>query len=306
MSHRILLASLGGQPQVVTFTLDALLSRGIVLQEVLVIFPGGNPRYRQAFQRLVREFATFPNYRDITLRCHGLQKAPGRPLPDVLSDGDLAEAWEQIRELVCRLKRGHHQLHISITGGRRALGLMLYAAAMIYGTPQDKVWHIYTPPEWLPKVRDGAQMHLPSGTVRLLEIPFVPWTAYIPGLRVLFETSPAVLQRLMGEGLDKETQYRCAQVWSRLTPRQREALRALATTETRKEAAQLMGIRIDTLDSHRKAILEACRAVGFPERVDLRFVRRVFRQWLASTNDIPTLWGDFREEVGVEGTKSSS
>ncbi len=302
MSSDVLVASFGGQPQILTFTLDLLLAREFPLREVRVVFPGGNPRYRQAFFRLFEEFERHPSYTHLRLVAHSLTDMGGRPLQDLLTDRHLTVAWYQVRDLVRSLKQEGYRLHFSITGGRRALGLMLYAAAMTYGSPQDKVWHIYTPPEWLSRVRDGVQLHISSGVVHLLEIPFVPWTAYIPGLRVLLETSPEVLQRLMGEGLDREIQLRCAQVWSRLTPRQRDALKALASTETRVEAAQLMGVHVDTLDTHRKAILEACREVGFPSKVDLRFVRRVFRQWLASSAAIPTLWGDFREEVGMGRT----
>ncbi len=300
----VLVASMGGQPQIITLTLDLLLARGFSLQGVWVVFPGGHPRYHQAFRRLAEEFIHYPPYARLFLRVQSLGDAQGRPLPDLLDDRHLTAAWYQVRDLVRSLKRGEYRLHFSITGGRRALGLMLYAAAMTYGSPQDKVWHIYTPPEWLAQVKDGARMHLPQGTVRLLEIPFVPWTAYIPGLRSLLEMSPEVLRRLMGEGLDEETQRRCARVWARLTPRQKDALRALATTETRAEAAQWMGVNLDTLDSHRKAILQACRAVWLEEKVDLRFIRRVFRQWLTATNGLPTLWGDFREEVGRESPHS--
>ncbi len=306
MPDQVLIASLGGQPQIVTFTLDALLARGIRPQVVETVFPGGNARYHDAHRRLAREFEQYGPYRGLRYQAYALNDPSGRPLPDLLTNDDLDAAWERVRERVQYWKRAGHRLHFSITGGRRALGIMLYAAAMTYGSSQDRVWHIYTPPEWLPRVRDGARMHLPPGTVRLLSVPFVPWTAYIPGLRSLLEMSPEVLRRLLGESLDEDTQHRCAWVWSRLTPRQKDALRALATTETRAEAARAMGVDLDTLDSHRKAILRACRAAWPEARMDLRFVRRVFRQWLTATNGLPTLWGDFREEVGMETTNFSS
>lgn len=297
-----LIASLGGQPQILTFTLDGLLERGFRLQGVWVVFPGGNPRYQGAFHRLVHEFSQYPPYAGLRLHVHSLTDMHGRPLTDVLASHHLDAAWRQIRDLVRAVKQRGGRVHFSITGGRRVLGMMLYAAAMTYGSPQDKVWHIYTPPEWLARVKDGAQMHVPPETIRLLELPFVPWTAYIPGLRVLLETSPEVLRRLMGEGLDGETQHRCTRVWSRLTPRQRDVLRALVATETRAQAAQQLGMPITTLDTHRKAILQVCREVWGSENIHLAFVRRVFRPWLALTHHLPTLWGDFGEEVGIGRT----
>jgi len=296
VAEDVLVASFGGQPQILTFTLDALLERHVRPRAVHVVFPGGQPRYQDAYRRLVAHIREYQPYQGLRVQAYGLRDQQGRPLPDVVEPRHLDAAWRQIRDLVRGFKQAGHRLHFSITGGRRALGLLLYAAAMTYGTPQDRVWHIYTAPEWLPRVRDGAHMHVPQGVVRLLEIPFVPWTAYIPGLRGLLETSPKSLRHLTGGGLDGETRRRCEQVWARLSPRQREALQALAATETRAEAAQKLGMHIDTLDSHRKAILKACREVWPSEQINLRFVRRVFRRWFAS--EFPTFWGDFSNQMG--------
>ncbi len=53
----ILIATLGGQPQVVTFALDALLARGEEINDVYLLHPSlANPRTRQAWQRLQAEF----------------------------------------------------------------------------------------------------------------------------------------------------------------------------------------------------------------------------------------------------------
>ena len=299
MRGEMLLASFGGQPQIVTLTVDALLARGVHPQRVEVVFPGGNARYREAYRRLRKEFRTHPAYQHIRCQALGLNESTGHPLPDLLTDADLDAAWFHIRDRVQALKREGWRLHFSITGGRRALGIMLYAAAMTYGSPQDRVWHIYTPPEWLPRVRDGARMHLPPGTVRLLSVPFVPWTAYFPGLRGLLEASPEAVRRALAPDLEEGDRQRCEMVWRRLTPRQREVLQALATTETRAQAARALGLALSTLDSHRAAILRAARAAWPGERVDLRFLRRVFRAWLMAQGHLPTSWGDFQEEMGV-------
>ena len=299
MPDQVLIASLGGQPQIVTFTLDALLARGIRPQVVETVFPGGNARYHDAHRRLAREFEQYGPYRGLRYQAYALNDRSGRPLPDLLTDDDLDAAWERVRERVQHWKRAGHRLHFSITGGRRALGIMLYAAAMTYGSSQDRVWHIYTPREWLPRVRDGARMHLPPGTVRLLSVPFVPWTAYFPGLRGLLEASPEAVRRALAPDLEEGDRQRCEMVWRRLTPRQREVLQALATTETRAQAARALGMALSTLDSHRAAILRAARAAWPGERVDLRFLRRVFRAWLMAQGHLPTPWGDFQEEVRV-------
>ena len=53
----ILLATLGGQPQVVTFTLDLLLNEGFPINEVMVIHPkASQPRLQRSLACLSAEF----------------------------------------------------------------------------------------------------------------------------------------------------------------------------------------------------------------------------------------------------------
>ncbi|HLH60948.1 MAG TPA: CRISPR-associated ring nuclease [Ktedonobacteraceae bacterium] len=53
-----LVATLGGQPQVVTFTLDLLLRHGVTIGEVIVIHPRAvQPRLQHAIDCLNAEFA---------------------------------------------------------------------------------------------------------------------------------------------------------------------------------------------------------------------------------------------------------
>ncbi len=51
-----LVATLGGQPQIVTFTLDLLLKRGIPIYEVIVVHPAASPYIQQSLERLNAEF----------------------------------------------------------------------------------------------------------------------------------------------------------------------------------------------------------------------------------------------------------
>src|SRR5947207_13667866 len=53
----VLVATLGGQPQIVTLTLDLLLKRGTPISEVIVVHPASSPRVQQSLDRLRAEFA---------------------------------------------------------------------------------------------------------------------------------------------------------------------------------------------------------------------------------------------------------
>ena len=54
-TRTVLVAPLGGQPQVITFALDLLLAQGSVVNEVIVLHLAA-PRYRQAYRRLAEAF----------------------------------------------------------------------------------------------------------------------------------------------------------------------------------------------------------------------------------------------------------
>jgi len=52
-----LVATLGGQPQIVTFTLDLLLAQGETIDQVVIVYPASGLRYRESYRRLAGEFA---------------------------------------------------------------------------------------------------------------------------------------------------------------------------------------------------------------------------------------------------------
>src|SRR5436305_12647264 len=96
-----LLATLGGQPQVITFTLDLLLARGIPIREVVVVHPATYDRLQDSIARLAAEF---PNerYRQtgqrIRFRRHVLQLY-NRPIHDITNNQSTNEAINAMDEL---------------------------------------------------------------------------------------------------------------------------------------------------------------------------------------------------------------
>jgi CRISPR-associated protein Csx14 len=275
----LLIAALGGQPQIVTFTLDLLLRRGESIEGVYTVFPGGNGRYIAAHRKLEAEFAKEPyRHRGIRYHAHSLTALQGRPLLDIRDEATLDRVWKEISMLIGEMRQRGHQLHISLTGGRRAIALMLFSAAMLYCTTNDRIWHIYTQPQVLAKVKNGARMHVaPEEGVRLLSVPFAPWGAYFPGIKAILGLGPQQILALQSQWADEATYRRCHQVWERLSAKQKEVLKALVTHPTRRAAAEALNLALSTVDTHREAIIATCREVWPEEKVDLRFVRRVFQ-----------------------------
>ena len=278
-----LIATLGGQPQVVTLALDALLSRGVPINKVIVLhFASNSPRIQQSINKLAAEFKQ-NQYGDhaIELRLHPLS-SKNHSLPDIHDEADANEVWEIINRLIIHFKEQHRTLHVCISGGRRILGLMTMSAAMLHFGHQDVLWHMYTPDEWLPKTKDGGLMHLPTDSgFALIQVPMMPWGSYFPALRML--TMPTVrdsdVLAAPRKLLDYGEQVKRKVVIDQLTPRQKEVLHAFGEGLDPKQVADKLFITVKTVDSHKTIILAECRnAWNLPEEtwLDYRFLAEKF------------------------------
>jgi CRISPR-associated protein Csx14 len=271
---------MGGQAQVVTFVLDALLARGEALASALVLhLSPEDPRVRRALAQLSAEF-TGERYHGHAIQFRHLAvHAAGQPLLAIRDDRETEAVWALGRDLLADLKREGQLLHVCIAGGPRILALTLTSAAMLHCDHRDRLWHLYTPRDFLAQARDGAILHAPpEAGVRLLRVPLMPWGAYFPGLHAL--TQPASPSPLTEPG----DMARCDDVWDHLTSRQREVLVALAEGLLPQEAADHFNISLKTLDTHKTNILAECRvAWALPEdaHVTYHFVREKFAAWLA-------------------------
>lgn len=174
---KIALVTMGGQAQVVTFTVDSLLAMGEPLSGVLVLhLSPEDPRVRRALTQLSAEFAG-GRYQGRPLEFRRIPvQADGRPLAAITDGREAEAAWALARDLLTELKGEGRALHICIAGGPRLLGLTLTTAAMLQCDHQDRLWHLYTPPELRERSREGAVLHPPPDAgVRLIPVPFVPW-----------------------------------------------------------------------------------------------------------------------------------
>ncbi len=282
-----LIATLGGQPQVVTFALDALLARGEPINEVVVVhLSPAQPRMRRALDRLAAEFprniylGRSCRYRTVPIR------AQDRVVEDILDEPSARAVLATMHELVALLKQQGRTLHLCIAGGRRIMGLMAISAAMLHFGHEDRLWHVFSPDEFQERADEGAIMHArPEDGVRLIQVPLVPWGAYFPGLRALASLTPAEALQAQTRLMDAAERARCQAVISRLTERQVEVLRAFAAGGTPQPVADQLCISVKTVDSHKSVILAECRtAWGLPEdgpRLDYHFLRERFGPYFA-------------------------
>lgn len=281
-----MIATLGGQPQVVTFALDALLARGEPIVETVVIhFAPHDPRTRQALERLDREFPNdFYAYakRSIRLRRIMLRDHQG-PLVDIVDERTAEAVRFHIAEILRLEKDQGRPLHVVLAGGRRILALMLFLTAIVYLDYSDHLWHLYTPRPFMELARDGQRMHArPEDGVRLIEVPFPHWGADFPGLRQL---SSMQLQQPIPISQDIG---RCRQAWQRLTPARRRVLYWIVRGERPQQVAERLGITLKTVDSHLEDIKAVCREIWeLPPDQSLSY--RDLREWFRPFQTFMTL-----------------
>jgi CRISPR-associated protein Csx14 len=277
----IALITMGGQAQVVTFALDALLDLGEELSTILVLhLSPADPRVRRALAQLSGEFAG-ERYRGHPLAFRHLTiRAGERPLPAIRSAQEAEAVWTMARDLMAELKHTGQSLHLCIAGGPRLLALTLTSASLLQCDHRDRLWHLYTPRAFMERARDGAILHAPpEAGVCLVPVPLVPWGAYFPTLRMLSQpvgssTSPPA----------PSDAACCAAVWEQLTDRQKEVVQVLADGLSPQEAAERLCITLKTLDTHKTEIFAECRnAWGLPEGAWLtyHFLREKFGPWMA-------------------------
>jgi CRISPR-associated protein Csx14 len=293
LSPTTLIATLGGQPQVLTFALDELLARGEAVDQVVAVhLAPATPAMQQSLARLAAAFAG-GRYagRPCPLRSLLIHDGPAAPhsasLQEVvaeITDERAAEAtWQTLHRLIGQLKAEGRRLHLVVTGGPRLIGLLAMSAATLLFDHQDRLWHLYTPRQLRQEASGGAILHVgPDAGVRLIQAPLAPWGAYFPALRELTLASSQQVLTAQARWMDEGERGRCRLVVQQLTPRQVEVLQAFAAGLSPQEVAERLSVTLKTVDSHKTAILDQCRiawGVAEEERWTYRELRQRFERY---------------------------
>ncbi len=288
-----LVATLGGKPQVVTFTLDLLLQQNIPISEVIVVHlaTAQDPRIERSIQLLKNEFRgdRYSNGQTIHFH-HHILRHNGLPLEEITDEASADDVLNELHELILNLKERHCIVHFSISGGRLLLSLFSMSAAILSFEHEDRMWHIYTPPSLLERAKDGAILHAtPEDGVRLIPVPLallgegirsqlvaaLPPEADPPSAREIIRTQE--------ELAEAEERRRCDYVTRLLTPRQLEVLQAFANGLHPSAVAEQLSISSPTVSTHTTVLLSLCReawSIKTRERLDYRFVQLKFGRYL--------------------------
>ena len=288
-----LVATVGGQPQVVTFTLDLLLQHNIPISEIIAVHLAttNNPRMERSIQLLKNEFRgdRYFNGQSIRFREQILHHN-GLPLEEITDEASTNDVLNTLHDLIRNLKERHCIVHFSISGGRLLLSLSSLSAAILSFESEDRMWHIYTPPSVLERAKNGAVLHtLPEDGVHLIPIPLALMSAAI---RLQLDAThppefdhPTATEiiRTQEELIEADEWGRRAYVIEQLTPRQLEVLQTLANGLHPSEVAERLSISSPTVSTHTTVLLSLCReawSIKTRERLDYRFIQLKFGRYL--------------------------
>jgi len=287
-----LVATLGGAPQIITFTLDLLLKRGVPIYEVIVVHPVASPYIQQSLARLNAEFVgdryTFEG-RSLTI--HFRQQVLnhyGNVIDDIVDETTANDALNTIGELIRNLKQQQRIIHFSISAGRRLMAFLSFSAALLYFDTHDELLHLYTPEDVKERVDKSGAMHIaPEDRRRLIEVPFA--RAAQPFLALMLNRTPVDTIQSQSEQQKAEEQQRCQQVVNMLNGRSCEVLRAIAQGLHPREVAERLSLDQSTVSYYSSKIYRECRNVWNVSediRLDYRFVQAKFTDYFRDTRSI--------------------
>ncbi len=165
-----LIATLGTEPQGVTWMLDWLLARGFAIGEVLVLHTTASV-IEPALNILQNEFAG--SYPGIRYRAEAVQGDDG-PIQDIASEKDTWAFLRAVYRAIRQTKRAGRAVHLSLTGGRKTMAVYAMVAAQLLFDENDRAWHMISEVHWSGAVR---RMHAtPLDRFQVVSVPVVRWS----------------------------------------------------------------------------------------------------------------------------------
>lgn len=172
MTGLAFLATLGQRPEAITVALDALSSRYIyTVGAVLHTDPqlSGIAGALAALKAVLAE-----DYPALRIDYRVLTEADGRPLLD-LTDAVSANAYHAaLLDCLYHYRQEGYQLHLLVSGGRKAMSIYaMLAASILFEPPHDQVWTVLSPDALL--AQPGV-FHIPPGLrqeVQLVSLPII-------------------------------------------------------------------------------------------------------------------------------------
>jgi len=263
----VMIATLGTEPQVVTLALVELERWGELIDEVVVVHTStqGDERIHAAVTELDRAFADdhrLQAYRYLRV----VLKRDDLPLADIADEEGIKALYRTFHRLIQDYKRRGWRVHLSIAGGRKPMAVCGMLAAQLLFDPEDRLWHLLSPPEMVTSRRLFPQ---PGDRSTLVSIPVPLWSEGSPILTELVRyDDPWEAVRAQRRLKEQEIRRRKREFLEyRLTPAERRLLEVLVRHGGgSKELAARLGKSRRTVDHQLSSIYRKLRGFyGYPK-----------------------------------------
>lgn len=176
--ERVMVATLGAEPQVITLALDALLQTKTPIAHVIVLHTlADREPVRSALARLREEFTVNRYYDPHILFMPHLLAGTSGPLTDVATPQEMDDAFQSLYTVVRQHKQAGRNIDLSIAGGRKTIALLAMAVGQILFESEDRVWYLLSEPSLV----QTRSLHAPhSASVTLVQVPVAAWNRYRP------------------------------------------------------------------------------------------------------------------------------
>lgn len=250
------IATLGSEPQVVTATLDLLLARGNLIQEVIVVHssPSTHNPVSEAVTALPRIFSNEPAYQNIKLIMVPVADAEGKSQPDIANSDEAQSAFQTLYRVIRDKKIAGYKLHVCIAGGRKTLAVFGMAAAQLLFDENDRLWHLYSAGEFL----NNRRLHpLPGDDIHLIPIPVMLWSQVSPILIDVkqYEDPWEFVEKARTKQLNERLKQARAFISGSLTIAEKRAVRLLVQEGlSDSEIARRLTLSPRTVEQHLRSV----------------------------------------------------
>ena len=171
VAQGILIATLGTEPQGVTWILDWLIEHGYPIRELLVLHTQSDV-VKPALEKLDAEFELAKTYPALCYRREVIRDDSG-PIRDLASEQD---AWAFLRTIyraIRRARQASRVVHLSLTGGRKTMAVYAMVAAQLLFSEHDRAWHMISDVHW-----SGTEKRMhpsPSDRFQVVPVPVIRW-----------------------------------------------------------------------------------------------------------------------------------
>jgi CRISPR-associated protein Csx14 len=168
----VMIATLGVEPQVVTISLDFLLSNNEQIVETAIIYT--DQEFMHESLRVIENEFDKMAYPGISLRKVPVVSPEGIAVKDFYTNEDLKSLFRVLYREIHRARKDDYAINLIVSGGRKVMGIMAMVVAQLLFGSNDRVWHLITE-GWQPG--SSRNLHFAKEAKNsLVPVPVLRWS----------------------------------------------------------------------------------------------------------------------------------